>query len=105
MPEGTCKKCGKKYYGWALQQPQYRVCDCGGEIEVTEVTIKTEDGEVEFAKCANCSKELLGDVYRVDQGSFGDRPLDHFLEDFKFWRRIGYFCSIACCQPNREERR
>ena len=35
MPKGFCKKCGKKYHGWALQQPEYRVCDCGGEIEVT----------------------------------------------------------------------
>jgi len=35
MLEGTCKKCGKKYYGWALKQPEHRVCDCGGEIEVT----------------------------------------------------------------------
>jgi len=35
MPEGTCKECGRKYYGWALQQPEHRVCDCGGEIEVT----------------------------------------------------------------------
>lgn len=44
-------------------------------------------------KCANCGEELLGDVYRVDKGSFGDRPIDHFLEDFKFDKRIGYFCS------------
>ncbi len=35
MLEGTCKKCGKRYYGWALQQPGYRICGCGGEIEVT----------------------------------------------------------------------
>ncbi len=48
MPEGTCKKCGKKYCGWALQQPQYRVCGCGGEIEVTTVPL------YEVAKCNKC---------------------------------------------------
>ena len=47
-------------------------------------------------KCAHCGKELLGDVYRVDQGSFGEKSIGHFLEEFKFWRRIGYFCSIKC---------
>jgi len=46
-------------------------------------------------KCANCGKELLGAVYRVDKGSFGDRPIAHFLEDFKFDKRIGYFC-LSC---------
>jgi len=44
-------------------------------------------------KCANCGKGLLGEVYRVDKGSFGDRPIDHFLEEFKLKERIGYFCS------------
>ena len=44
-------------------------------------------------KCASCGKELVGDVYRVDKGSFGKREIDHFLENFKFKKRIGYFCS------------
>jgi hypothetical protein len=35
MPEGKCKKCGKKYAGWALINPAYHACDCGGEIEIT----------------------------------------------------------------------
>lgn len=49
-------------------------------------------GDTITIRCANCGKELLGDVYRVDKGSFGDRPIDHFLQDFKFDKRIGYFC-------------
>jgi len=44
-------------------------------------------------KCTHCGKELTGDVYRVDKGSFGDKLLSHFLEEFKFKERIGYFCS------------
>ena len=67
MPEGTCKKCGKKYYGWALQQPQYRVCDCGGEIEVTEVTIKTEDGEVLGEETTKLLKHLQAGVFYFPQ--------------------------------------
>lgn len=51
-------------------------------------------------KCSGCGKELLGDVYRVDQGSFGDNPVGHFLEEFKFKERIGYFCSLSCCLDN-----
>jgi hypothetical protein len=34
MPEGTCKKCGRKYAGWALKQREYLTCKCGGKIEV-----------------------------------------------------------------------
>jgi len=37
MPEGKCESCGAKYYGWALKQPKYRVCEkCGGRIIVLE---------------------------------------------------------------------
>ena len=43
MLEGTCKKCGIKHHGWALNLPEHRVCACGEEIEVTEVTIGTVD--------------------------------------------------------------
>lgn len=31
-PEGTCQKCGRKYYGWALAQERERKCACGGKI-------------------------------------------------------------------------
>ena len=46
MLEGTCKKCGRESRGWALKQPEHRVCGtCGGEIAVTEVTITEENGK------------------------------------------------------------
>ena len=59
MPQGICNRCGKKHYGWALQQPEHRVCDCGGEIQLT--TNPTP------ATC--CDKELddlkaMRDAYR-----------------------------------------
>ena len=34
MPEGTCIKCGLKYAGWALNQPEQLTCACGGKIVV-----------------------------------------------------------------------
>ena len=46
-----------------------------------------------FLKCKSCGKTLTGVVYRVDKGSFGSREIDHFLEQFKFEERVGYFCS------------
>ena len=39
-PTGRCTKCGQVYYGWALKDPVYRKCDCGGWIVVEKpVTI------------------------------------------------------------------
>lgn len=33
IPQGKCLKCGERYYGWALKDPKYRICEkCGGEI-------------------------------------------------------------------------
>lgn len=53
MPTGKCNKCGEVYYGQALRDPKYRMCDkldkdgyrCGGLIIVdneTEITIPQE---------------------------------------------------------------
>lgn len=37
MPEGRCKNCGAKYYGWALKYMPSKPCEkCGGEIEITK---------------------------------------------------------------------
>jgi len=44
-------------------------------------------------KCSGCGRRLTGNVFRIDKGSFGNRPIDHFLEEFKFKERIGYFCE------------
>jgi len=36
LPKGKCTKCGKKYVGWALKNPDQRTCECGGKIEIEE---------------------------------------------------------------------
>jgi len=37
MPTAICKKCGRRYYGWALMNPEKQVCPlCGGKLEVDE---------------------------------------------------------------------
>jgi len=58
-----------------------------------------------YLKCCRCGKELTGAVYRVDKGSFGSREIDHFLEEFKFDKRVGYFCSDCFKKLNLPERR
>ena len=76
MPEGTCKKCGKKYHGWALQQAGHRVCDCGGEIEVT-----TPHREV--VRCNKCG------------ATYGDKES---VELVKKWTAEGYApCPNISC--------
>ena len=55
-------------------------------------------------KCSHCGKELTGDVYRITKGFFGDKPIDHFLEEFKFKKHLGYFCSIKCLLEKLERR-
>jgi len=68
MLEGTCKKCGRKYHGWALQQPEHRTCECGGEIEVTELTITNKDGKVlDEGETAQMLKRLQSGVFYSPQ--------------------------------------
>jgi Mrp family chromosome partitioning ATPase len=37
MIEGTCPKCNRRYYGWALLRPGNSHCEkCGNELLLTE---------------------------------------------------------------------
>jgi DNA-directed RNA polymerase subunit RPC12/RpoP len=37
MIEGTCARCNKRYYGWALLQPGEHRCEkCGDGLLLTE---------------------------------------------------------------------
>ena len=56
-------------------------------------------------KCSKCGKDLNKEkvAYRVDKGSFGDNPIAHFLEDFKFDERIGFFCATCWNKMNKPE--
>ena len=55
MPEGTCVKCGRKYEGWALNQPEQLICACGGKILVRAANRKriSVPGYARFTKNQN----------------------------------------------------
>lgn len=37
MLEGRCPKCGKQFYGLALANPRYQMCDaCGSGLEIKD---------------------------------------------------------------------
>jgi DNA-directed RNA polymerase subunit RPC12/RpoP len=49
MIEGKCPKCGRTYYGWALQQPRNQSCSkCGVGLLITEDGKKTIQGYSPF---------------------------------------------------------
>ncbi len=38
MLQGICPRCGAKFYGWALKNPEHQDCSrCGSWLEITEV--------------------------------------------------------------------
>jgi len=76
MLKGTCPKCGKVVYGWALQEPNYQLCNgCGMqlvqlEISSPNISIKESNGVAKVTEdlgylmhvCPNCGivwKEVL----------------------------------------------
>ena len=49
MIEGVCPKCGKRYYGWVLLQPQHQTCSkCGVGLLITEDGKRTLQGYSPF---------------------------------------------------------
>ena len=49
MIEGTCPKCGERYYGWVLLQPRHQSClKCGVGLLITEDGKKTIQGYSPF---------------------------------------------------------
>lgn len=49
MFEGTCPKCGRRYYGWALLQPRNQSCPkCGVGLLITEEGKKAVQGYSPF---------------------------------------------------------
>jgi DNA-directed RNA polymerase subunit RPC12/RpoP len=65
MLKGSCVKCGRKYYGWALQGEEYRVCNqCGGKLHVTQKSgaTKTKGGiKMDETKKKKGVKEISGE--------------------------------------------
>ena len=37
MLKGTCVKCNRDYYGWALEQEQEHQCGCGGTLKISRI--------------------------------------------------------------------
>lgn len=38
MPSAICLKCGRVWFGWALENPEHRKCmECGGELKIEKV--------------------------------------------------------------------
>ena len=49
MLEGTCKKCGAHYFGWALKFPRNQSCPkCGIALDIYEEGKKVSEGYSPF---------------------------------------------------------
>ena len=49
MIEGTCPRCGQRYFGWALLQPRNQTCTkCGAGLLITEDGIRKIEGYSPF---------------------------------------------------------
>jgi hypothetical protein len=41
MLQGICPRCGSRFYGWALKNPEHQDCSrCGSWLEISEVTLE-----------------------------------------------------------------
>jgi len=50
MIEGVCPRCGNRYYGWSLLQPQHQICStCGVGLLIIEDGKRTIQGYSPFA--------------------------------------------------------
>ena len=50
--EGTCSNCGAHYYGWALDQPRYQFCKCGGALEIRRDGVLMPSGPFDIKNLA-----------------------------------------------------
>jgi hypothetical protein len=42
MLTGECKKCGERYYGWALSMPEQQKCSkCGSKLTIGNDAMKS----------------------------------------------------------------
>lgn len=49
MIEGTCPRCGQRYFGWSLLQPRNQTCvRCGTALVITEDGIRRSEGYSPF---------------------------------------------------------
>jgi ribosomal protein S27AE len=49
MIEGTCPRCGQRYFGWSLLQPRNQACArCGAGLLITEDGVRKIEGYSPF---------------------------------------------------------
>jgi DNA-directed RNA polymerase subunit RPC12/RpoP len=67
MLEGRCRKCGTRYYGWALRNLEYQNCpDCGGRLEISESNGTVSQRHSSTVIDKNILKEILDILERDD---------------------------------------
>lgn len=76
MFEGRCNKCGIRYYGWALLNPEYQICPkCGEKLE-----IKDSNGTIsEGYSPSVINKSLLKEIMNIYDNE--KKPKDRDMKD------------------------
>lgn len=60
MLKGICPKCGKVFYGWALQNPEHQHCECGALLLIFDERIEqTEEGRRNRDFCLERARQLI----------------------------------------------
>jgi len=59
MLVGKCKKCHKRYLGWALSKTEYQTCpNCGTKLTIHNETMEpTLDSKTPLPPLEKCEKE------------------------------------------------
>jgi NAD-dependent SIR2 family protein deacetylase len=67
MLEGRCRKCGARYYGWALRNPECQNCpECGGLLEILEISGTVFQGHSPIVIDENVLNEILDILEKSD---------------------------------------
>ena len=58
MLVGKCTKCGKRYLGWALSQPEHQYCDdCGVKLIIRNMGMNNQPDDKIIAASLRSGKE------------------------------------------------
>jgi len=77
MFEGRCPKCGIRYYGWALLNPEYQTCpDCGIELQITESNGTISEGYSPTVIDKKLLKEIMNMVNNENKDKNADMKYD-----------------------------
>jgi len=70
-PEGICKDCGRKWFGWSLNYDM-PVCDCGGVITLSQNTISLTGTVASIADRVSGHAYVLHDISRLSDIKNGE---------------------------------